>query len=116
MLRDSESCFSFLLFSPFVTVEGEGFRKVIAKAVWIGSKYGNIDIEEDLPVATTVARHLGGIATSHRQILATELRKVPRIAITSDMWTHEGTNAPYITITAHFINNDWELRGEVRHY
>ena len=94
-------------------MEGEGFRKLLAKAVWIGSKYGDINIEEDLPVATTVARHLRGIATSRRQVLATELRRIPRLAVTTDMWSHEGTNTPYITVTVHFIDDEWKLRAEV---
>ena len=41
--------------SPFTTVESEGFRKVTAQAVWIGSKYVNNNIEQDLPVAKIVA-------------------------------------------------------------
>jgi len=81
-------------------------------AVSLGAKYGNIDIE--LPVATTVARHLSGIATTRRQLLAGQLRKIPRLGITSDMWTHELTSTPYITVTAHFIDDNWELQAVVR--
>jgi hypothetical protein len=89
---------------------------VIAKAVSIGAKYGNIDISQDLPVATTVARHLTSVATSRRQVLTAELRAVPRLAVTTDMWTHEGTSTPYITVTVHYLNNDWKLCVEVCSY
>ena len=102
-----------LLFSPFTAVEGEGFRKVIAKAVSLGAKYGNIEIEQDLPAAVTVARHLTNIAISRRTVLTAELSNVPRLAITTDMWTHEGTSTPYITLTVHYINDKWELCVEV---
>lgn len=94
-------------------MEGEGVRKVLAKEVWIGHKYGDIDTVDVLPVATTVARHRSGIATSRRQVLATELRKLPRLAITTDMWTHVGSNRPCITVSVHLIDRKWELRAEV---
>ena len=29
------------------------------------------------------------------------------------MWTHPATSAPYITVTAHYLNDAWELCGRV---
>ena len=101
------------LHRPFATVEGQGFKALAAKLVAIGAKYGNIDLDDSLPCARTVSRHLVQMAATQRQSLTIELRTLPRIAVTSDMWTHEATNTPYITVTAHYINEGWKLCGKI---
>lgn len=41
-----------------------------------------------------------------------ELYQAERVAITTDAWTSCATNS-YVTITAHHISQDWELRNHV---
>lgn len=41
-----------------------------------------------------------------------ELSQAERVAITTDAWTSCATNS-YLTITAHHISPDWELRNHV---
>ena len=35
------------------------------------------------------------------------------IAFTSDMWTDTHKQRPYLTITAHWINDEWEMQNRV---
>ena len=36
-----------------------------------------------------------------------------RIAITTDMWTASNQNEGYMTITTHFIDNNWNLQSRL---
>lgn len=66
---DQNACFK--LFVDFIvedcrafsTVEGTGFRKLIAKCIKIGAKYGeNVDLEHLIPSARTLSRKTKAIA------------------------------------------------------
>jgi hypothetical protein len=45
--------------------------------------------------------------------MANELGVQPRVAVTSDLWTHESTNMPYITVTAHYVTSEWKLSAVI---
>ena len=45
--------------------------------------------------------------------MANELEVQPRVAVTSDLWTHESTNMPYITVTAHYVTSEWKLSAVI---
>lgn len=78
----------------------------------LGAKYGSQCVEsvgDALPCAKTVSRHLSSMAAAARKKLSNELSAQPRVAVTSDLWTHEATNQPYITVTAHYIDAEWNL-------
>jgi len=98
---------------PFCIVEGGGFRAVAGKLVALGSKYGKFDIEDALPSERTVSRHVDSVAGQSKKKLKDELAKQWRIAVTCDMWTHEATNSPYITVTTHYIDEHWQLCASV---
>jgi hypothetical protein len=51
---------------PFSIADGDGFKDLAKQLVSIGATYGEIDdIDQILPCATTVSRHLGSaVATS----------------------------------------------------
>lgn len=45
--------------------------------------------------------------------LKADLKNIWRFAITSDLWTHDSTNASYIPVTVHYITRNWILNGNV---
>jgi len=96
-------------FRPFSLVEGNGFITLAKKLVAIGAKYGsNVNVEELLPCATTVSRHLASVVAREKDIMIAKLAQIAKFGITTDLWTHEKTNVGYITVTAHFIDAEWK--------
>lgn len=94
-------------------MEGDGFRNLAQKLVTLGAKYGDIQLGDLLPCARTVSRHLTTVATAERKALTDTLSTQWRLAVTSDLWTHESTNLPYITVTVHYISSAWELCAHI---
>jgi hypothetical protein len=47
---------------PFAIVEGIGFRKLAEKLIAIGAKHGNLSVDDVLPSARTVSRHVHSVA------------------------------------------------------
>lgn len=84
---------------PFSVVENQGFWRLIHT---LGPKY-------TFPSCThftrTVILNLYGEAKSE---VVQILKDAESTAITTDGWTSRGMQS-YITITAHTINNDWEI-------
>ena len=56
-----------------------------------------------------MSRHVHSEAEKKRAELKTELEKQKRFAVTTDLWTHEQTTMPYITVTVHYVNDKWEM-------
>ncbi len=103
---------------PFAIVEGQGFSNLATHFVNLGAKYGsNIDPDGMLPSARSVSRHIGNVALTERQkliaMLAIEADHEAIFGVTTDMWTHEQTTTPYITVTLHFIDSDWNLHCRI---
>ncbi|XP_052429876.1 E3 SUMO-protein ligase ZBED1 isoform X2 [Carassius gibelio] len=46
-----------------------------------------------------------------REIIAKDLKSVDFVALTTDMWSSINMT-PYITVTAHYISEDWELMAK----
>ena len=90
---------------PFSIVEGSGFKKLVEQLISIGAKYGKIPVDEVLPCARTVSRHIYSEAERKRIELKEELEKQNRFSVTTDLWTHGQTVMPYITVTVHYIND-----------
>jgi len=94
---------------PFSIIEGHGFEAVANKFIEIGAKYGKVNAADVLPVATTISRHLSSMYDKQKDLFISTLAEVPVFGVTCDMWTHDSTNASYLTVTVHFINSDWKL-------
>jgi len=82
-----------------------GFRELASQLIAMGAKYGNMPVDEVLPSARTVSRHLATVAEAQKRNLKSKLSDIKRLAVTADMWTHESTTTPYITITVHYVND-----------
>ena len=98
-----------LCFRPFTLVEGVGFIDFAKKLVAIGAKYGaDVNVEELLPSRTTVSRHLADVVARKKDVLVSKLAQVSKFGITTDLWTHHITNVGYISVTAHYIDENWD--------
>ena len=85
---------------PISVVEREGFRNMLNK----------FDPRYKVPGRTYFSNQI--IPQKYGQIkelVRQELIKCDSIALTTDFWTSI-SNDSYITITAHFIDNEWELQ------
>ncbi len=73
--------------------------------------------EEVLPHPTTVGRGVIAATKTQRELLkqtiASILNDGQRIAFTSDIWTDPYKQVSYLTITAHWINDEWSLMSKV---
>jgi len=88
---------------PFNIVEGEGFRDLAHKLIHLGAKYGDIPASEVLPSGRTLSRHVDDMCSKERDSLKRTLVGIDRFGVTTDLWTHEDTSTPYITVTIHYI-------------
>ena len=101
-----------LFVRPFTFVEGEGFRELVKHFMFIGATYGKVDLDDVLPCATTISRHMAGVVEVEKTRLLQELDKVHQFGITTDLWSHDSTGHSYITITAQYIS-DWQVQSNI---
>ncbi|KAI4346227.1 hypothetical protein L6164_013296 [Bauhinia variegata] len=88
---------------PFKVVEGNGFRHLC----------GKMQPQFILPSRFTVARDCYQLYLDEKLRLKALLKNdCVRVALTTDCWTSI-QNLNYLTITAHFIDNDWRLNKKI---
>ncbi|XP_054623684.1 E3 SUMO-protein ligase ZBED1-like [Dunckerocampus dactyliophorus] len=88
---------------PFSVVENKGFRRLLHT---LEPKY---TIPPRTYFTSTVVPNL---YKETKTVVVQTLKEAESIAITTDSWTLRGTQN-YITITAHTINNAWEMKSVV---
>ena len=102
---------------PFVTVQGEGFIDMIQRLFELQHKSTSLlDARLLLPHPTTVSRCVGDKAAKVRSNLAEDLQEVyrsSRVSYTTDMWTESHNQRSFIALTAHWIDDDWQLHSRV---
>lgn len=93
---------------PYSSVEGPGFKKVLQSCVSIGSKYGNISVDDILPCRTTVAEHCHAEVIGSRKMLVDSINKFAvshgMIGVTTDMWT-DPYKKNFVAVTVHMLMN-----------
>jgi len=98
---------------PFETIAGEGFASLAQAFISIGVKYGMVSAKDVIPNPTTVSRKTAEVADSVRNETAK-----PQVleclnnwggGVTTDMWTEMFTQTSYITVTIHYVDQDWKL-------
>jgi hypothetical protein len=104
----------------FEAVAGKGFKSLIQTVLDIGvASSGHIDVENLLSCPTTVRRNvevrasLGRIKLS--ELLRQHLSSGLGMASTLDMWTDTVKKTSFMSITAHYINKDFELHARTLH-
>jgi len=99
-----------------VIVEGDGFKDIATKLIFIGATYGKItNLSKVLPCATTVSHHLSTEVNKAKLELIDKLASVRQFGVTTDLWTHQHTNESHITITAQYIDitDRWRVQTQV---
>ena len=86
---------------PMSIVEGAGFKDFCAA----------LNPQYKVPVKATVKAHLELKYNEKKAELLSQL-KDQDVAFTTDLWTSHGKQA-YITVTYHYINDDWMMRSGV---
>lgn len=97
---------------PFDVVCDEGFLKLADELISIGARHGIIAAKYVLPHPTTLSRKVAEVAEELREAIKPAVRQAieeGRCAFTVDMWTDDYKKVAYITATAHYVNDEWEL-------
>ena len=97
--RIAEMC--ALDFRPLSIVNGEGFQSLV----------GNLDPNFKVPCHTTV-KNLHKIYCEKKEEMMKAVSSQSGVALRTDLWTSAPTGG-YITLTSHYIDENWELRSQV---
>ena len=87
---------------PLSIGDGVGFRRFMSVAA----------PGFEPPKRTTVTKYLDKQYNEHKASLQEVLKKQQGIALTTDMWS-SNANEAYITLTCHFLDDDWKLQNYV---
>ncbi len=102
---------------PFNSVAGAGFMGFVQCLLKIQHESPKLLSAKSLvPHPTTVSRSVHSRAESLRSSLSASLQdafRISRVSFTSDMWTDEYKQRPFITITAHWIDSMWTLQSRI---
>ena len=82
----------------------------------IGSKYGTLPVDDLFPHPTTVSRNVIKSAESVKSNLTHKLKDIFELvggAFTTDMWTDDYRKISYISLTVHYIDENWQLKEQI---
>ena len=94
----------------------EAMADLLQAMIDLGHAFGPLDVSEVMPSSTTVSDYIKTEAERIRQ-----QETIPKFkaavaagacAATVDGWTEHMTSQPYLTLTIHFINDEWYLEME----
>ena len=99
---------------PLHSVEGDGFKHYAQALLDFGAKYGSHPIEDIIQHRTTLKRYrVPEICDQSRKDLKNELKEAstnPIFAFTSDMWTDKYKHRKFLSLSIHWISDDWNLK------
>ncbi len=102
---------------PFSTMGGPGFVNRIQCILEVQHKSSAlVDAKALLPHPTTVSRSINDRTSSLRSNITASLQeacRLPRVACTTDMWTEQYRQPPFITIPTHWIDTEWNMVSQV---
>ena len=104
-----------VFYRPYAIVDGDGFKQLATKLINIGATYGKIaNVDDVLPCATTVSRHLSSVVSTAKERLIEQLESVKQFGVTTDAWTHQHTNDSYVTVTVQYVEDadGWYVRSQ----
>ncbi|KAL4147980.1 hypothetical protein QTP88_002288 [Uroleucon formosanum] len=112
----SQNTIETLDIRPMSAIKGLGFCEISQFFLDTRAKYGYTDLNDILPHPTTVSRHIISTATKIRKIFFKEVYSLidgKYCASTCDMWTDNYKKNNYMTITIHFIDDQWLLHNRI---
>lgn len=102
---------------PFEVVAGDGFMKYTQAILKLQHRHKTLlNAADILPHPTTISRNVKTKAEDVREDLQNRLQQAyvdGNVSYTSDMWTDAHGQRSYLTVTAHWITNDWKLHSQV---
>lgn len=101
---------------PFNMFSGPQFTNLIQKAVDFGVKYGNFEAADLLSDPTTISRACKARAVVAKEEIIPEILEMAEkdvLAATTDLWTDNYRKNHFLTLTVHYINENWELISRV---
>ena len=96
---------------PFEIIVGQGFKEFAQEMINIGAIYGNLPVDNLFPHPTTLSRNVIKKAEVKND-LSTRLKYVFELvggAFTTDMWTDDYRKVSYISLTVHYIDENWQI-------
>ncbi|XP_059902138.1 E3 SUMO-protein ligase ZBED1-like [Gadus macrocephalus] len=88
---------------PYSVVQNKGYKHML----------NVLEPRYDIPSRTHFSDNIvPGLYEQEKKKVVDELAVAPSVALTTDGWTSRGT-VSYVTISAHFITADWEMRSPV---
>ncbi|XP_060790687.1 E3 SUMO-protein ligase ZBED1-like [Neoarius graeffei] len=88
---------------PYSVVENEGFRYLLEI----------LEPRYNVPSRQYFSQsYIANMYAKVREDVINELKEAQRVALTSDGWT-SCTTESYITVTCHFIDNEWQMHNNV---
>jgi len=98
-------------------VAGDGFVALAQALISVGVKYGQVSAKDMLPHPSTVSRKIADVAADVKQktVMPEILNCLNKWGggITTDMWTESYRQVSYITVTVHYITDEWKLVDRV---
>lgn len=88
---------------PLTVVSREGFQELAAALANIEANFGSINPKEVLQSNIKVARHAATHYESLKSAVIEELATIDAVGVTCDLWEHESTKTPYLTVTAQYL-------------
>lgn len=101
---------------PFYVVKGDGFVELAQELINVGATYGRVAASSVLPSPNTVATHCRNLAEEKREEFAKQVKEIlnkgGKVGMSTDMWTDDFRKIHYLSITCHYVSEDFELIGK----
>lgn len=97
---------------PLYSVERSGFKHMAQALINFGAKYGCQDVENCIQHRTTLKRyHVPDLCKEARQNYKELFKSTTsnKFAFSKDMWSEKYNQRNFLSLTMHFINDNWEL-------
>ncbi|KAJ6641593.1 Transposable element Hobo transposase, partial [Pseudolycoriella hygida] len=99
---------------PLSSVERDGFLLMAQSFINFGAKYGQQSAKNVLQHRTILTRNrLPALCASVQEKIKTDLRSAPsypKFSYTTDMWLEKNDSSHFLSLNAHYISSDWELK------
>ena len=82
----------------------------------IGAMYGSLSVDDLFLHPTTISRNVIKEAESVKSTLTLKLKDIFQLvgrAFTTDMWTDDYRKISYISLTVHYIDENWQLKEQI---
>ncbi|OXA47456.1 Transposable element Hobo transposase [Folsomia candida] len=102
---------------PLNSVGSRGFLKIAKSLIHFGAMYGDQDPKSILKHRTTLKREfLHKLVDAKRNdisMLVGAAPQFPFFAFTSDMWSDKYRQRSFLSLSIHYINNNWKLTSHM---